>query len=126
MNPLTRHVSRFRASSVLSVLTAGYGVYCLVKPDQLAHTARRAPTEGWRALTRYYGVRDLATSALMLGPDPRWWRASMGIRLASDVSDATSLAYVLRDTPKVAAKAAGVAGGWGVANALAWWWDEKH
>lgn len=126
MNPLNRDTPRFRASSVVSVATAAYGIYCLAKPDQLAHATRRAPTEGWRTLSRYYGVRDLATSALMLGPNPCWWRAAMRIRLASDVTDAVSLAYVLRETPAVAAKAAGVAGGWGVVNALAWRWDEQR
>lgn len=116
----------FTASRVLSAATAGYGVYCLVIPDGLAQAVDRRPSQAWRRLAYVYGVRDLLTSAAMVGPDRRWWRAAMGVRLASDVTDAVTLGVVLRSTPRSAAKVVAVAGGWGVLNALAWRRDEHQ
>lgn len=83
-----------RYSKMLSAVTAGYDVYCAVRPRHLADAlevpADRAPETDRLALT--YTGRDLPLATLaLLSKDPRLVRTAMSLRLAADLTDATVL-----------------------------------
>jgi hypothetical protein len=83
-----------RYSKMLSTVTAGYAVYCAVRPRHLAEAlevpADRAPETD--RLARTYTGRDLPLAAVaLLSRDPRLVRAAMALRLTADLTDATVL-----------------------------------
>ncbi len=105
--------------------TSGYAVYALLRPEHLAHALRADPAErrSLDRLARVYGIRDLATSSLLLASDPALSRAAMGLRIASDLGDCAVLAGTTSDR-RVRRKVAAVTLGWAALNAAAWWADE--
>ncbi len=115
--PLTR---------IMGAATSGYALYALAKPGHLAD-AMQTPS-GQRpaldSLARTYGVRDLATSALLFG-DSRMVRAAAAIRIAGDLGDAAILS-AQAPTAQVRKKILGVTVSWAALNALAVWIDSRR
>lgn len=111
---------------MITVATCGYATYALVRPGHLARALRAAPGEqrSLDRLARTYGVRDLASSALLLSSDPGLARAAMALRIASDLGDCAVLGASTED-PAVRRKVMAVTSAWATLNALAWWVDER-
>lgn len=83
-----------RYSKMLSAVTAGYAVYCAVRPRHLADalevSAERAPETD--RLARTYTGRDLPLAVVaLMSKDPTLVRTAMSLRLAADLTDATVL-----------------------------------
>lgn len=117
---------RYPLSRVLGLATCGYAVYALVRPGHLAGAleADEAERPALDRLARTYGVRDLATSALLLSSASELNRAAMALRIASDLGDCAVLGAT-SDDPTVRRKVVAVTLGWAGLNALAWWADER-
>lgn len=113
-------------SRLMGLATSAYGVYAIVRPGHLAQAMKAPPGErhGLEVLARTYGVRDLATSSLLLSSDPSRARAAMALRIASDVGDCVLLLAKTSD-PAVRRKVAAATLGWATLNAAAWWADER-
>ena len=114
-------------SRLMTLATSGYGVYALVRPGHLARALDAAPGErrSLDRLARTYGVRDLATSSLLLSSDPGLARAAMALRIAGDVGDCLVLSTSTSD-PAVRFKVVAVTLGWAALNAVAWAADERR
>lgn len=108
------------ASKVVSAATAAYGVFALVKPSHLPDALQvSGPTrEGYVALARVYGGRDIAISTAALLGDDAVTTAAMKLRLAMDVTDCVTLLLRTSDSG-LRAKIAGVTLGWGALNLAA-------
>ncbi len=110
-----------RYSKLLSLATAAYGVFALVKPRHLADGVQ-APAEQAPAFDRMaytYAGRDLAISGLALAAtSPAVVTAAMGLRIAGDLSDAAVLGTGT-DRSDVRAKVLAVTLGWAALNAAA-------
>ncbi len=114
-----------RLVRTLGVLTAAYGAAVIVRPEVMAKPTGMVDRHG-RApsavalLTRAVGVRDVASGlAMVFAPSRRTLDLAVAVRVASDLGDGVVFGTTLSDKG-LRAKAAGVAGGWGVVNALAW------
>ena len=111
----------------MGAATSAYGVYALARPGHLAR-ALDAPDVERRSLDRLartYGLRDLATSSLLLSSDAALARAAMALRIAGDLGDCAVLATTTSDR-HVRRKVAAVTLGWAALNAAAWWADERR
>ena len=111
----------------MSAASAGYACYALARPGHLARVLKASAGErrSLDRLARTYGVRDLATSALALSPDPTPVRTAMALRITSDLGDCLVLGSST-DDPGVRRKAVAVTLGWATLNALAWAADERR
>ena len=110
----------------MGVATATYAGYALARPDHLAR-ATRAPSAERPALARLsrtYGVRDLASTALLFTPDRSLVRAGMALRIAGDLGDCAILGATTADTD-VRRKLVLITLGWAALNAAAWLVDER-
>ncbi|QZY28325.1 hypothetical protein [Nocardioides coralli] len=116
----------YRLSRVMGAATCAYAAYALARPRHLARALDADPEEGpaLDRLARTFGVRDLATSSLLLSSDAGLNRAAVALRIASDLGDCLVLG-VGADDPAVRRKVVGVTLGWASLNALAWWVDER-
>lgn len=114
-------------SRLMGLATSLYGVYALVRPGHLARALDASPAErrSLDRLARTYGVRDLASSSLLLSSDPALARAAMALRVASDLGDCAVLTSTTSDRG-VRRKIAAVTLGWAALNAAAWWADERR
>ena len=117
----------YQASRAISVASAAYGVYALVKPSHLADVMQAGveEREGYDNLARAYGVRDVTISLLgVLGPawGVRW---AMRSRIAGDLADCATL-VTKADDGKVRGKAAAITIGWAVLNFAAYRWDRRR
>ena len=101
------------AVRVMSLATAGYAAYCLVRPEHLRQ-ALGSDDPMWDTVARVFGVRDLAVSAVGVLGSPAAARAALKIRTAIDFGDATLLGLTI-DGPS-STKAVAAAGGWGLLN----------
>lgn len=112
---------------LLGLGTSAYGLYAIARPGHLARALRASPAErrSLDRLARTYGVRDLATSSLLLASDPAVLRAAMALRIAGDLGDCAVLTFSTSD-PGVRRKVAVVTLGWAALNAVAWWADERR
>jgi hypothetical protein len=92
----------------------------------LARVLHAAPSErrSLDRLARTYGVRDLATSSLLLSSNPTLVRTAMALRIASDVGDCAVLTTTTEDAA-LKRKIAAVTLGWAAVNAAAWAADER-
>lgn len=106
--------SSSRAIRFMSLATAGYAAYCLVKPSHLRE-AIGSDDEMWDTVARVFGVRDLAISAVGVLGSPSAARAALTIRTAIDFGDAALLGLMLDGEART--KAVGAAAGWGALNA---------
>ena len=110
-----------RFSKLLSLATAAYGVFALVKPRHLADGVE-APAEQAPAFDRMaytYAGRDLAISGLaLLSRNPSVITAAMLLRIIGDVSDATVLSTGT-SKPDVQKKVLVVTLGWAALNTAA-------
>ena len=108
-------------SKLISLATAGYGAFALVKPRHLAD-AIEAPADQAPAFDRMaytYAGRDLTISGLALASrNPSVVTAAMGLRILGDLSDATILGAGA-SRPGVQRKVLAVTLGWAVLNAAA-------
>lgn len=107
-------------SKLISALTAGYGVFALVRPRHLADgiQAPAAQAPALDQMARTYAGRDLAISALALSSgNPAVVSAAMALRIAGDLSDAAVLGTSTRAS--VRAKVLGVTLGWAALNVAA-------
>lgn len=113
-------------SRALGAATAAYACYALVRPRHLAQAldAPAAQQPALDRLARTYGVRDLATTALVLSGSASLVRAGMALRIASDVGDCLVLATSAEDSG-VRRKITAVTLGWASLNAAAWLVDER-
>ena len=89
-------------SKLISLFTAGYGAFALVKPrhlaDNLEAPAGQAPAYDRMAYT--YAGRDLAISGLALvARNPAVVTAAMTLRIASDLADASILGSATTSQP---------------------------
>ena len=82
----------------MHLATAGYAVYCLVKPEHLREAIGSDDTM-WDTVARVFGVRDLAVAGVGL--------------LGSAGATRTALAIL---DGEARTKAVGVAAGWGLLN----------
>lgn len=117
---------RYPWSRVMAAATSAYACYALARPRHLAR-ALEADADERRPLDRLaltYGVRDLATSALLLSSRPALVRAGVGLRVASDLGDCAVLTSTTEDE-SVRRKIAAVTLGWATLNALALAIDER-
>ena len=94
-------------------------------PRPRARTRPRGRDGSLDRLARTYGVRDLASSSLLLSSDPALARAAMALRIAGDLGDCAVLTTTTSD-PAVRRKIAAVTLGWAALNAAAWWADERR
>ena len=99
--------SSSKAVRAVSLATAGYAVYSLVKPEHLRR-ALGSDDEMWDTVARVFGVRDLAVSAVGVLGSPTAARAALTI------GDAALLGLTLDGDART--KAVGAAGGWGLLN----------
>lgn len=114
-------------SRAMGLATSGYAVFALVRPGHLARAlgAARGERRSLDRLAMTFGVRDLASSALLLSSEPALARAAMGLRIAGDLGDCAVLTRTTTD-PAVRRKVAAVTLGWAALNAAAWWADERR
>ena len=110
-----------RYSKILSLATAAYGTYALVKPRHLA-TALEAPTAQAPAFDRVsftYAGRDLGISGLAVASkNPSVVSAMMVLRIVGDLCDAAILGTTAT-TSRGRNKVLGATLGWGVLNTVA-------
>ncbi len=117
----------FPASRAISVASAAYGVYALVRPSHLADAmgADADERDGYDNLAKAYGVRDLTISLLgVLGP-ARGVQWAMRSRIAGDLADCATLVTRTEDG-KVRGKVAAITIGWAVLNFAAYRWDRRR
>ncbi|GAA2126211.1 DUF4267 domain-containing protein [Nocardioides bigeumensis] len=117
----------FPASRAISLASAAYGVYALVRPEHLARAMEADPgeQEGYDNLARVYGVRDVTVSLLgILGP-ARGVQWAMRSRIASDLADCATL-LTKADDGKIRGKAAAITVGWAALNFAAYRWDRAR
>ena len=117
----------FRRSRLMSVATAGYGVFALVRPGHLPTALEAEPEDraGLELLAQAYGVRDLAVSALgVLGRTDGVVTTAMLMRIAMDLGDAGLLA--VRTEGRVRQKVLAATLGWAGLNALALLSDSRR
>ena len=117
----------YPASRAISVASAAYGVYALVKPSHLADVMQAGSDEreGYDNLAKAYGVRDVTISLLgILGP-ARVVQFAMRSRIAGDLADCATLVSKA-DDGKVRGKAAAITVGWAVLNFAAYRWDRRR
>lgn len=110
----------------MGAATAAYSVYALARPGHLTR-ALAAPASERPALDRLartYGVRDLASTALLFTGNTTLARAGMGLRIAGDLGDSLILGTSAAD-PAVRRKLVGITLGWATLNAAAWLTDEQ-
>jgi Domain of unknown function (DUF4267) len=111
----------FALSRLLSTATASYGVYALAQPRHLGAVLTSDPKKqaSFDALTRTYGVRDLAVGALgVFGKSEKTVQAAMLLRVVMDLSDAAILSREAEDE-SAGKLVLGVTLGWATLNALA-------
>lgn len=115
-------------SKLISLATAAYGAFALVKPRHLAE-GLEAPAEQAPAFDRMaytYAGRDLTISGLALASsNPAVVTAMMGLRIAGDLADATILATGT-DKPDVRKKVLAVTLGWAALNTAALLVDRRR
>lgn len=108
-------------SKLISLATAGYGVFAAVKPRHLA-TGLEAPDTQAPAFDKMaytYAGRDLAISGVALASrNPAVVTTMMLLRIVGDLSDATILG-VGAPSPKVQQKVLAVTLGWAALNTAA-------
>jgi hypothetical protein len=117
----------FPASRAISLASAAYGVYALVRPEHLGRQMGADPgeREDYDTLARAYGVRDTAVSLLgILGP-ARGVQWAMRSRIASDLADCATLVSKA-DDGKVRGKAAAITVGWALLNFAAYRFDRAR
>ena len=110
----------YRRSRLMSLATAGYGVFAVAWPGHLpaALEAERDERHGYERLAQAYGVRDLAVSGMtVLGRSERTVRAGMLLRIAMDLGDAALLST--RTEGKARQKVLVATLGWAGLNTLA-------
>ncbi len=108
-------------SKLVSLATALYGVFALVKPRHLADGIE-APADQAPAFDRVaytYAGRDLSISGLALASrNPSVVSAAMVLRIIGDVADGIVLS-TSTSKPAVQKKVLAVTLGWGVLNTVA-------
>jgi hypothetical protein len=111
----------------MSAATAGYAVFSLARPRHLGRLLSDDPVtqQTFDSVARVYGVRDLATSAVvLLGRGSAARRLGMGARIAFDTTDAAILASSAQSRA-ARAKVLGAALGWAALNLVALIADER-
>jgi hypothetical protein len=114
-------------SRAMSVATAGYGVFALLRPRHLGTALTKDPVAraGFDTLALTYGARDLTVSTLgLLGRSERTVATAMAIRIAFDVSDGVILSA--RADRAARGKVLGVTLGWATLNAVALMVDRRR
>jgi hypothetical protein len=114
-------------SRAMSVATAGYGVFALLRPRHLGTALTKDPVAraGFDTLALTYGARDLTVSTLgLLGRSERTVATAMAIRIAFDVSDGVILSS--RADRAARGKVLGVTLGWATLNAVALMVDRRR
>lgn len=111
----------------MSAASAGYGVYCAVRPR---HLGKNMQASG-ETLATYdkvaygYALRDIPVSLTgMFGPGQAV-EGAMKVRIASDLTDALSLG-VVSPNGQVRSKILGITLGWAALNTLALAWDRRR
>ena len=102
-----------KAVRTMHLATAGYAVYCLVKPEHLREAIGSDDTM-WDTVARVFGVRDLAVAGVGLLGSASATRTALAIRSTIDFGDAALLGLTLDGEAR--SKAVGVAAGWGLLN----------
>jgi len=104
---------------LLGLATAAYGAAVFAKPALLLKASgMRRGDHDLDAVVRTLAARDLASGlAMAFAPSRKAMRLAIGVRVASDASDAVVLNRALAGRPE-RKKILAVAGGWGVLCAL--------
>ncbi len=124
--PSVEAMSRYQYSRVMGAATAAYAGFALARPGHLSG-ALQAPSSERPALDRLartYGVRDLASTALLFTGRSSLIRAGMALRIAGDLGDCAILGTSTED-PAVRRKVVLITLGWATLNAAAWLADER-
>lgn len=106
---------RFVLPRLLGVATAAYGAAVLARPALLLKpSGMRHGDHDLTAVVRTLAARDLASGmAMAVAPSRKAMRLAIGVRVASDVSDAVVFGQALAGRPE-RTKVLAVAGGWGL------------
>lgn len=114
-------------TKALAVATLGYSAWVVTSADSLR--AQLADPQDWQRpasrLAYTYAGRDVAISTLALLGGPQGARTAALLRIAGDVTDAVTLGSTASSAAS-RKKAAAVAAGYGVLNALALLADERR
>lgn len=107
-------------SRAVLAASAAYGVFAAVKPRHLADNVDSSPLEApvWDRLAYTYAGRELMVCGLGLLGGARAVPVAMGLRIASDLTDATVLGSTAPNN-RVRAKMLGITVGWASLNVLA-------
>jgi hypothetical protein len=110
---------RFLMPRLLGLATAAYGAAVFAKPSLLLKpSGMTLGDHDLDAVVRTLAARDLASGvAMAVAPSRKAMRLAIGVRVASDVSDAVVLSKALAGRPEQT-KILAVAGGWGLLCAL--------
>jgi len=115
-------------SRIMSTATAAYGMYALLKPGHLgsALEASEEQQPAFEVMAYTYALRDIPVSAVgMFASSATLVTASMLMRIASDLGDATILGSTTSDE-QVRSKVLGVTVGWASLNVLALLLDRRR
>lgn len=117
----------YPVSRAMSVASAAYGVFAAAKPRHLADNmgATGDQVEEYDRMAYAYALRDIPVSALALLGPARAVPVSMGLRIASDLTDAFVLGR-RAPTPAIRNKILGVTLGWATLNAAALAFDRRR
>lgn len=110
---------RFLLPRLLGLATAAYGAAVFAKPSLLLKpSGMKQGDHDLDAVVRTLAARDLASGvAMAVAPSRKAMRLAIGVRVASDASDAVVLSKALAGRPEQK-KILAVAGGWGLLCAL--------
>ncbi|MDF9715112.1 hypothetical protein INN71_13380 [Nocardioides sp. ChNu-153] len=108
---------RFTPTRLVSAATAGYGVFALARPQHLPDALGITGTEraSYLGLAKTYGVRDVLVSLTGVLGSRKAGRVSLGLRIASDLTDCALLLQKL-DDPAAQRKTAAATIGWALLN----------
>lgn len=108
---------RILAQRALGVATTAYGTLVLIRPQAMTKPARLTPTTGTRRFVRALGVRDVASGLAMIATADRPEAGlAVAARVLADASDVLVFSVICPRGAKL--KSAGVAGVYGLLNAL--------
>ena len=120
------HLTQYPLTRATHVLTAGYGLFALVKPGHLQNGLEDQAGDklGTDRLARTYTGRELPVTLLgILGP-ASLVPTTVALRVANDLTDAAVLGSTT--TGKVRTRILGITLGWAALNAAAFALDTRR
>lgn len=118
--------TRYPLTRATHALTAGYGLYALVKPDHLQNGLEDQAGErlGTDRLSRTYAGRELPVTLLGIFGPPSVVPLTVALRVANDLTDAAVLGSTTTGT--VRKRILGITLGWAALNAAVYAVDVRR